>query len=104
MKGIREFGRKAAREPGRRNITAYQVEEAGKDRNRRSALQPGGGDFLGDRVGEREVRDDGEDGDEPAHQTRVRSSSLWHSMQVSTNGWLTRRGLRMSWPQCVQTP
>ena len=32
MKGIREFGRKAAREPGRRNITAYQVEEAGKRR------------------------------------------------------------------------
>ena len=32
MKGIREFGRKAAREPGRRNITAHQVEEAGKRR------------------------------------------------------------------------
>ena len=32
MKEIREFGRKAAREPGRRNITAHQVEEAGKRR------------------------------------------------------------------------
>ena len=80
-----------------------KIEEPRNDGNRRRALQAGGGEFLDDRIDDGEVRRDDERNQGALHFA-PRSISLWHSMHVRTNGWFSRRGLRMSWPQTVQTP
>ena len=59
--------------------------------------------LLCDSVGKNKVRNNREQDEEALHCT-PRSIALWHSMHVSTNGWLMSRGLRMSCPHEVQTP
>ena len=59
--------------------------------------------LLCDSVDKNKVRDNREQDEEALHCT-PRSIALWHSMHVSTNGWLMSRGLRMSCPHEVQTP
>ena len=56
-----------------------------------------------DRIRQNEVQDDYDRNEQSLHFA-ARSISLWHSMQVRTNGWLRSRGLRMSCPHTVQTP
>ena len=51
--------------------------------------------FLCDSVDKNEIRD-GRKQDEEAPHCSPRSIALWHSMHVRTNGWLMRRGLRIS--------
>ena len=51
--------------------------------------------FLCDSVRQNEIRD-GRKQDEEAPPCSPRSIALWHSMHVRTNGWLMRRGLRIS--------
>ena len=59
--------------------------------------------FLGDGISKDEVRDNCKQDEEALH-CFPRSIAFWHSMHVSTNGWLMSRGLRMSCPHEVQTP
>ena len=80
-----------------------EIEKARNNGNRRGPLEASRGEFLDDRIHEHEVRDGGEDDEEPLHFCS-RSIALWHSMHVSTNGWFRSRGLRMSCPHEVQTP
>src|SRR5574344_49199 len=81
-----------------------QIEKTWNNGNRRGPLEVSRGEFLEHRVRQNEVRDDRKNRDEAAHQMRLRSISLWHSMHVSPNGWFRSRGLRISCPHTVQTP
>ena len=84
-------------------LDVREVEEPRNDGNRRGPLEVSRGEFLRDGVRQNEIRDNREQDEETLHYT-PRSISLWHSMHVSTNGWLMSRGLRMSCPHDVQTP
>ena len=80
-----------------------EVEEPRNDGNRRGVLEVACGEFLDDGIRQNEVRDGREEDEETLHFV-PRSIALWHSMHVRTNGWLRRRGLRMSCPHDVHTP
>ena len=80
-----------------------EVEEVRNNGNRRGPPEVSRGEFLRDGVRQDEIRDNREQDEEALHCT-PRSIALWHSMHVSTNGWLMSRGLRMSCPHEVQTP
>ena len=81
-----------------------EVEKARYDGNWRGPLEEPDCQFLRHGVHKQEVDDAERYEERLPHQQRFFSISLWHSMQVRTNGWLRSRGLRMSWPHTVQTP
>ena len=78
--------------------------ELGVDKQRRLlALEARDGYLLDDRVDGQQVQR-GHDRDQQPLHFASRSIALWHSMHVSTNGWVRSRGLRLSCPQTVHTP
>ena len=84
-------------------LDVREVEKAGNQDYRLLSFQVVYGQFLYDRVSEDEMYGYYCGYEEPLHFA-ARSISLWHSMHVSTKGWLSRRGLRISCPHAVQTP